>query len=156
LERHLCLRTGAAGLARRASITLRSARTEKAPAIAKAVGLSENTVRRWFRRIVADGAGGSAEFPRSARPWVCSEVRRGKVIPSALIPPEKLEKPFRHWTLGSLEQVATPPNESLPLLSGMPPLLGMITVTPIPGRKLHGTQETGPLDKPATRVRPGM
>ena len=104
LERHRRLRTGASGLARRAFITLRSAKTERAPAIANAVGLAENTVRKWFRRFVAHGAGGLAGFPRSGRPWVYSEVERGKVDPSALTLPGKRDDPSCHSTLDLLER----------------------------------------------------
>lgn len=90
-------------MARRAFITLRSARTEKAPAIAMTVGLSENTVRNWFCRLIADGTEGSARFPLSARPRACSEVERGNVVPSALPPAEKLDIRCCHWTLDLLE-----------------------------------------------------
>ena len=104
LERQVRLRTGPAGVARRAAIILRSARREKVPALAKAVGLSENTVRKWLRRFEDCRLEGLAERPRSGRPPVYCEVERGRLIQLALTPPKKLGKPFCHWTLDRLHQ----------------------------------------------------
>lgn len=97
-------RSGDAGLARRAAIVLRSAQKERVPAIARGVGVSEVTVRKWIRRFTAEGLESLQERPRSGRPPQYSEVERGQVIQTALTPPKQLGKPFCHWTLDLLTE----------------------------------------------------
>ena len=97
-------RTGSAGLARRASIILRSAQRERVPAIASGLGLFHGTVRKWIRRFTDSGLEGLRERPRSGRPPVYSELELGRVIQLALTQPKELGKPFRHWSLDTLEE----------------------------------------------------
>ena len=97
-------RTGSAGLARRAAIILRSAQGERVPAIGSGLGLFYGTVRKWIRRFTDSGLEGLRERPRSGRPPVYSELERGRVIHLASTRPEELGKPFRRWSLDTLEE----------------------------------------------------
>lgn len=50
------------------------------------------------------GLEGLRERPRSGRPPVYSELELGRVIQLALTLPNELGKPFRHWSLDTLEE----------------------------------------------------
>jgi transposase len=96
------LRAADAFTLRRSQILLASARGEHVPAIARALGLDEQTVRLWLRRFNADGMDGLTDAPRSGRPPVYTAAEVGEVIAASLTKPDDLGLPFGSWTLDRL------------------------------------------------------
>jgi transposase len=91
----------------RARIVWRASRGETPPAIAAALGLDAETVRRRIRRfsIRRFNAGGLAALgdgPRSGRPATYSAGEVATVIATALTDPRRLDLPFASWTLDRL------------------------------------------------------
>ncbi len=75
---------------------------ERVPAIARAVGCSERTVRIWLKRFNAGGLAGLQDAPRAGRPPTYSSEQVGEVIATALTNPADLGLPFGSWTLDRL------------------------------------------------------
>lgn len=73
------------------------------PAIAKELGLKQQTVRLWLKRFNAKGLAGLQDNPRSGRPHIYTTEQVGEVIATALINPQTLNLPFSSWTLDRLE-----------------------------------------------------
>lgn len=73
------------------------------PAIAKELGLKQQTVRLWLKRFNAKGLAGLQDNPRSGRPPIYTTEQVGEVIATALINPQTLNLPFSSWTLDRLE-----------------------------------------------------
>jgi transposase len=74
----------------------------RVPAIARALGITETTVRTWLRRFNADGVDGLKDAPRSGRPPVYAAAEVGEVIAASLSKPDDLGLPFGSWTLDRL------------------------------------------------------
>jgi transposase len=95
-------RTAPARRVERARVIWRASRGETPPAIAAALGLSAETVRRRIRRFNAEGLTAFDDHPRSGRPATYSTDEVAKVIAAALTSPRSLRLPFASWTLDRL------------------------------------------------------
>ena len=96
------LRTAAARRVERARIVLRASRGETPPAIAAALGLDAETVRRRIRRFNAEGLAAFDDHHRMGRPATYSPDVVAVVIATALTSPRQLGLPFASWTLDRL------------------------------------------------------
>jgi transposase len=80
-----------------------------APAIGRALGISEKTVRIWLKRFAQEGAAGLDDAARSGRPRTYTEDLYSRVIALARgLPPKPAAgavPPTCHWTLDRLQQV---------------------------------------------------
>ncbi|MBA2277976.1 MAG: helix-turn-helix domain-containing protein, partial [Chloroflexia bacterium] len=74
----------------------------RVPAIARARGLCEATVRLWLTRFNLHGVAGLADAPRAGRPPTYSPEEVGEVIAASLTNPADLRLPFGSWTLDRL------------------------------------------------------
>ena len=92
-------RTAPARRVERARVVWRASRGETPPAIATALGLDAETVRRRIRRFNAEGLAAFDDHHRSGRP-ATDEV--AVVIATALTSPRSLGLPFASWTLDRL------------------------------------------------------
>jgi transposase len=95
-------RTAPAHRVERARIVLRASRGETPPAIAEALGLDAETVRRRIRRFNAEGLAALEDHHRSGRPATYSPDEVATVIATALTGPRRLGLPFASWTLDRL------------------------------------------------------
>ena len=95
-------RTAAARRVERARIVWRASRGETPPAIAAALGLDAETVRRRIRRFNAEGLAAFDDHHRSGRPATYSPDEVAVVIATALTDPRRLGLPFAAWTLDRL------------------------------------------------------
>ena len=95
-------RTAPARRVERARIVWRASRSETPPAIAAALGLDAETVRRRLRRCNAEGLAALGDHHRSGRPATYSADAVAAVIAAALTSPRDLELPFASWTLDRL------------------------------------------------------
>jgi transposase len=86
----------------RARIVWRASRGETPPAIAAALGLDAETVRRRIRRFNAGGLAALEDGHRSGRPATYSADDVAAVIAAALTSPRSLDLPFASWTLDRL------------------------------------------------------
>jgi transposase len=90
----------------RAQIVLLAARGWSNAAIARRVGCSDRTVRKWRRRFAETPRLASLQDqPRSGRPAAIPVSVRCEVVKLACQRPEGSKDPFRHvWTLESLQE----------------------------------------------------
>ena len=95
-------RTAPARRVERARILWRASRGETPPAIAAALGLDAETVRRRIRRFNAEGLAAFDDHHRSGRPATYSADEVAAVIAAALAAPRRLGLPFASWTLDRL------------------------------------------------------
>jgi transposase len=95
-------RTAPARRVERARIVWRASRGETPPAIAEALGLDAETVRRRIRRLNAEGLAALEDHHRSGRPATYSPGEVAAVIAAALTSPRRLGLPFASWTLDRL------------------------------------------------------
>jgi transposase len=95
-------RTAPARRVERARIVWRASRGETPPAIAAALGLDAETVRRRTRRFNAEGLAALEDHHRSGRPAIYSPEEVAAVIAAALTSPRSLGLPFAAWTLDRL------------------------------------------------------
>ena len=95
-------RTAAARRVERARIVWRASQRETPPRIAKALGLSAETVRRRIRRFTAEGLAALEDHHRSGRPATYAADAVATVIATALTSPQRLDLPFAAWTLDRL------------------------------------------------------
>ena len=95
-------RTAPARRVERARIVWRAGRGETPPAIAAALGLDAETVRRRIRRFNTEGLAAVEDKPRSGRPATYSADVRAAVIAAALTDPQAFQLPFACWTLDRL------------------------------------------------------
>jgi transposase len=95
-------RTAPARRVERARVVLRASRGETPPAIAAALGLDAETVRRRIRRFDAEGLAAFDDHHRSGRPATYSADEVAVVIAAALTDPRRLGLPFASWTLDRL------------------------------------------------------
>src|SRR5499427_618365 len=96
-------RTASARDVERAHIILLARRGTRVPAIAKALEVTEITVRTWLKRFNAAGLAGLQDRPRSGRPVTYQPEQVSEVIATALTNPQHLNQPFACWTLDRLE-----------------------------------------------------
>lgn len=95
-------RTAPARAVERAQIVWRAHQGARAPAIARALGVAEATVRRWLKRFNADGVAGLRDAPRAGRPPTYTPAEVGAVVAASLTDPGDLGLPFGSWTLDRL------------------------------------------------------
>jgi transposase len=95
-------RTAPARRVERARVIWRAGRGETPPAIATALGLDAETVRRRIRRFNAEGLAALDDHHRSGRPATYSADEVAAVIAAALTSPRGLGLPFASWTLDRL------------------------------------------------------
>jgi transposase len=95
-------RTAPAQRVERARLVWRASRGETPPAIAAALGVDAETVRRRIRRFNAEGLAAFDDPPRSGRPATYSVDEVAAVIAAALTSPRRLGLPFASWTLDRL------------------------------------------------------
>lgn len=100
-------RTEAARRVERAQIVWRAHHGERIPVIARALHLTEATVRAWLKRFETDGVDGLKDAPRSGRPPVYSADEVAEVIAASLTKPDDLGLPFGSWTLDRLTTYLT-------------------------------------------------
>jgi transposase len=95
-------RTAAARQVERARILWHASRGASAPAIAAAVGIDAETVRRRLRRFNAEGLAALEDHPRCGCPPTYTPPEVATVIATALTAPRTLGLPFAAWTLDRL------------------------------------------------------
>ncbi len=86
----------------RARMVWRASRGETPPAIAAALGLDAETVRRRIRRFNAEGLAALDDHHRPGRPATYSADEVAAVIAAALTNPRRLDLPFASWNLDRL------------------------------------------------------
>ncbi len=95
-------RTEPARLVERAHMVWLAHQGQHAPAIARELGRSEETVRLWLKRFNHKGVAGLADDPRAGRPTTYTPEEVGEVIAAAVTNPQTLDLPFGSWTLDRL------------------------------------------------------
>src|SRR5215212_5270117 len=95
-------RTAPARRVERARVVWRASRGETPPAIAAALGLDAEAVRRRIRCFNAEGLAALEDHHRSGRPATYSADEVAAVIAAALASPGRLGLPFASWTLDRL------------------------------------------------------
>jgi transposase len=98
IERWRRSRTESARRVERAAIIWAATRGQRAPAIARDLGLAPETVRRWLKRFNPHGLDGLEDQPRSGRPATYTPAEIGLVSEAALTDPQALGRPFGSWT----------------------------------------------------------
>lgn len=102
IERLAHARAEPARTVERAQIIWRAHHGERAPAIAQALSVDADTVRRWLTRFNDQGVAGLADRPRIGRPPTYTSDEVGAVIAASLTNPADLKLPFGGWTLDRL------------------------------------------------------
>ena len=102
VERLARSRTAPARAVERACIVWLAHRGRRVPAVAREVGASEQTVRRWLRRFDERGLDGLRDAPRTGRPPTYTPEEVGEVVAASLTAPRDLSLPFAAWTLDRL------------------------------------------------------
>jgi transposase len=95
-------RTAPARRVERARLVWRASRAETPPAIAAALGVDAETVRRRVRRFGAEGLAALEDHHRSGRPATCSAGEVAVVVAAAPTSPRRPGLPFASWTLDRL------------------------------------------------------
>lgn len=104
LEKLTRSRTAATRDIERARIILFASQGKTAPAIARELDLTEETVRIWLRRFNKNGTDGLSDLPRSGHPVIYTREHVAEIIATALCDPQQLGQPFACWTLDRLER----------------------------------------------------
>ena len=102
VERLARSRTAPARAVERARIVWLAHQGRRVPAVAREVGVSEATARRWLRRFAERGLDGLADAPRAGRPPTYAPEEVGEVVAASLTKPDDLGLPFGSWTLDRL------------------------------------------------------
>ena len=102
VERLAHSRTEPARAVERARIVWEARQGGRVPAIARALGVCEATVRLWLTRFNARGLDGLADAPRAGRPPTYTPEEVGEVVAASLANPADLALPFGSWTLDRL------------------------------------------------------
>ena len=95
-------RTEPARIVERAQIVWRAHQGAPVPTIARALGRSEATIRRWLTRFNAQGVAGLQDGARAGRPPTYTTEEVGEVVAASLTKPDDLGLPFGSWTLDRL------------------------------------------------------
>jgi transposase len=96
-------RTEPARRVERAAIIWRSRQGERVAAIARSLGIHEQTVRLWIARFTKDGLAGLEDLQRAGRKPIYTAEQAGAVVTAALTDPQTLGLPFASWTLDRLQ-----------------------------------------------------
>ncbi len=83
----------------RARIVWRAHQGARVPAIARELGLCEQTVRLWLTRFNARGLAGLQDGARAGRPPTYPPEQVGDVVAASFTDPQMLGLPFASWTL---------------------------------------------------------
>lgn len=102
IDRLAHARTEPARAVERARIVWEAHQGARVPAIARALGVCEATVRLWLTRFNAHGLDGLVDAPRAGRPPTYTADEVGEVIAARLTKPADLGLPFGSWTLDRL------------------------------------------------------
>ena len=102
LQRRAQSRTEPARVVERARLVWAVHRGERAPTVARRLGLGTDVVRKWVRRFNEEGMPGLADRPRSGRPVTYSTEQVAQVLATAVTDPQRLGLPFGCWTLDRL------------------------------------------------------
>ncbi len=86
----------------RARIVLAAARGEPNAAIAAALRIHVDTVRKWRRRYAADGLDGLKDRPRPGRPRTFTPVQVAGIKALACTPPAEKDVPLGRWSTAEL------------------------------------------------------
>lgn len=95
-------RTEPARTVERAQIVWRAHQGAPVPAIARALGRSDATIRLWLTRFNAQGVAGLRDGVRTGRPPTYTAEEVGEVVAASLTKPDDLGLPFGSWTLDRL------------------------------------------------------
>ena len=95
-------RTEPARTVERAQIVWRAQLGARVPAIARALGRREATIRLWLTRVNAQGVAGLRDGARAGRPPTYTAAEVGAVVAASLTKPDDLGLPFGSWTLDRL------------------------------------------------------
>jgi transposase len=95
-------RTAPARAVERAQFVWQAHRGARVPAIARALGVCEATVRLWLTRFNARGVEGLRDGARAGRPPTYTAEEVGAVVAASLTDPADLGLPFASWTLDRL------------------------------------------------------
>ena len=98
VRRRVHSRTTPARVVDRARIIWCLHQGERVPAVARAVGVSEKTVRLWLKRFNEYGLDGLRDDPRSGRPPTYPAEAIGAVSATAMTASQSLGLPFASWT----------------------------------------------------------
>ena len=82
----------------RAQIVLAAARGRDNARIARDLGISQDTARKWRGRFAGRGLDGLADLPRPGRPRRISELTRAAVVALACQLPAATGVPLSRWT----------------------------------------------------------
>jgi len=102
VERTARSRTAPARAGERARIVALAGEGAGVAEVARAVGVCEDTVRRWIKRFNAGGLAGLADAARPGRPPTYTPAEVGAVGAASLTAPRELGLPFASWTLDRL------------------------------------------------------
>ncbi len=102
VERTARSRTAPARAVERARIVALARAGAGVAEVSRAVGVCEDTVRRWIRRFNAGGLDGLADAGRSGRPPTYTAEEVGEAVAASLTAPRELGLPFGSWTLDRL------------------------------------------------------
>lgn len=102
IERLAHSRTDPARAVERARIVWRAHGGARVPAIARALGVCQATVRLWLTRFDAHGVDGLRDGSRAGRPPTYTREEVGEVVAASLTKPDDLGLPFGSWTLDRL------------------------------------------------------
>ena len=102
VERTARSRTAPARAVERARIVALAGEGAGVAEVARAVGVCEDTVRRWIKRFNAGGLAGLADAGRPGRPPTYTPAEVGEVVAASLTAPRELGLPFASWTLDRL------------------------------------------------------
>jgi transposase len=102
IDRLAHARTESARAVERAQIVWQARAGARVPAIARALGVCEATVRLWLTRFNAGGVAELRDGARAGRPPTYSPEEVGEVIAASLTKPADLGLPFGSWTLDRL------------------------------------------------------
>lgn len=95
-------RTEPARRVERARIIWLSIQGQRAPAIARELGICTATVRFWLKRFNANGVGGLEDGPRPGPTPTYTPEQVSALIAAVLTKPQALGLPFANWTLDRL------------------------------------------------------
>lgn len=84
----------------RSKIILLSAENKQCIEIAKILGISEKTCRKWRNRFARDRLNGLYDLKRSGAPEIFNEIEKQEIIQMACEAPKILE----NWTLANLTE----------------------------------------------------
>lgn len=104
LERVSRSRTEASRRVERARTILMAYEGKSGTEIAKQMGRDRGTVYRQLARFNQLGLASLEDAPRPGRPRVYTQEVRGQIIALVRTDPQKMGKPFGHWTLHRLQE----------------------------------------------------